>query len=301
MEVRGLEDVPVVVENDVNALAIHGYWARSFEGIDVAVVAVLRLGVGGALILNGRMYRGINGMAPEPGHLAVEFPQDCPGFAGRRPSQDAGGFTFDDECMCSIETRKIYGHVDAVATPGRIQGELAARRPGTKVSFEEAAQASRTELDEDTGQELVSEEAKVIRRAGRGLGRGLAQMINILNPGQFVLYLPKPLAEAAPMSSGALYLEAAEHEINNAYSTGPSDARGGKGRLTIHSYADDDIAEQGAVAAATTVFNAFTEHARGRDGCPESSVENAGNRSGQNPRRSHGTRSGTRKPRTSRT
>ena len=72
-----------MVENDVNALAIHGYYERSFKGLDVALVTVFRQGVGGALILNGRMYRGIRGMAPEPGHLAVEYPEDSPGGAIR--------------------------------------------------------------------------------------------------------------------------------------------------------------------------------------------------------------------------
>jgi hypothetical protein len=107
-------------------------------------------------------------------------------------------------------------------------------------------------------------------RAGRGLGRGLAHIINIVNPGQLVLLLPGPLAFPAPGSSGTDYMEAVEREIDNAYSTGPRDARGGEGhiRLTVHSYADDNIAYEGAVAAATTAFNAFTEHARGFDGCP---------------------------------
>lgn len=266
-EVAGLEDVPVVVENDVNALAIHGYWAGSFEGPDTAVVAVFRLGVGGALILNHHMYRGIRGMAPEPGHLAVEYPEDW-ASAKRRPLRNPGKApAFDDECMCSIDGHKFYGHVDTLATPGRIEGQLAALKPDAKIRLEEAAAASRAVPTEDPDQEIVSEEAKVMRRAGQGLGRGLAHMVNILNPGELVVFLPAPLATPAPMSSGTVYIEAAERELNTAYSTAPSDARGGHARLTVHGYKDDDIAQQGAIAAATTAFNAFIEHAHGRDGC----------------------------------
>jgi hypothetical protein len=153
----------------------------------------------------------------------------------------------------------------------------------------------------DPDREVVSEEAKVLRRAGRGLGRGLAHMINVVNPGQLVLFLPAPLATPAPQSSGTEYLEAAEREIDTAYSTGPSDARGGGRRLTVQSYADDDIAEQGAVAAATTAFNAFIEHARGRDGCSPSLPENAKDRSSRHPRRSTDTRPTTRGLQTSHT
>lgn len=263
----GLEGVPVVVENDVAALAIHGYYARSFNGPDVALVAVFRKGVGGALILNGRSYRGSHGIAPEPGHLAVDYP-DIPDGDGNRPHAVGSGqdLTFSDECLCSTKDHKMYGHVDTLATPSRIEGQLAALKPDERrISLEQAAAAPRALLLED--QFVVTEEAKVLRRAGRALGRGLAHMVNVVNPGQLVLLLPGPLATPAPQSSGTEYLEAAELELDGAYSTGPTDARRGHIRLTVHSYADDELARDGAVAAATTAFHAFIEHARGLDGC----------------------------------
>jgi predicted NBD/HSP70 family sugar kinase len=267
-KVSALKDVPVVVENDVNALAIHGYYGRSFTGNFVALVTVFQQGVGGALILDGRMYRGSHGMAPEPGHLAVEYPKAA---GGRRPVAGAAdkGSTFEDPCLCSTETRKMYGHVDALATPSRVQGEHAFRSAGGKVSLERIARAPRAVADGEEGHLLISDEAKILHRAGRALGRGLAQIVNIVNPGQIVLLLPEPLASPAPGSSGTDYLDGVETEIAQAYSTGPVDARGGQKHLTVRSYADEDIACQGAVAAATTVFNEFVEHARGYDVCAE--------------------------------
>jgi predicted NBD/HSP70 family sugar kinase len=266
--VAALRDVPVIVENDVNALAIHGYFERSFDGLDVVLVAVFRRGVGGAMILNGRMYRGVKSMAPEPGHLAVEYPQDSPGWEGRPPPRsDQTMQSFDDECLCSLRERKAYGHVDTLATPARIEGQLAALKPGARITLEEAARAPRAAVTGDPDHLVVTDEAKVMRRAGRALGRGLAHIINIVNPGELVLLLPEALARPAAQSSGTEYLEAAEHAIDDAYSSGPSDARRGHMRLTVQEYADKDLAELGAVAAATTVFNAFTAHARGLDGC----------------------------------
>jgi len=267
-KVPALQDVPVVVENDVNALAIHGYYGRSFdEGsfgeLDVTLVAVFGQGVGGALILDGRLYRGSGGMAPEPGHLAVEYPDHPPGW--KPPPAPSAGRTFDDECPCSTEERRAYGHVDTLATPARIEGQL-----GGKISLKEAAETPQALPQGD--QLVFTEEAVTLRRAGRALGRGLTDMINIVNPGQLVLRLPEALAEPAPQTSGTEYLEAVEREITGAYSTGAystgrADARG-RLSLTVQSYADDDqAAREGAVAAATTVFHAFIEHARGRDGC----------------------------------
>jgi predicted NBD/HSP70 family sugar kinase len=265
-----LKGVPVVVENDVNALAIQGYYTRSFSGPDAVLVAVFQQGVGGAMILDGRMYRGSNGLAPEPGHLAVDYPKIADSGGARPPARDAGkGLTFDDECRCSSRDHKMYGHVDTLATPSRIEGQLAAQQPGEEITLAGIADAPRAVPGGAQGHLVVSEEAKILHRAGRGLGRGLAHIINIVNPGQLTLLLPEPLANPGPGRSGTEYLEAAEREIDNAYSTGPSDARGGAGhiRLTVQSYLDDNIAYQGAVAAATTAFNAFTEHACGLDGC----------------------------------
>jgi predicted NBD/HSP70 family sugar kinase len=262
-----LEGVPVIVENDVNALAIHRFYEHSFKGPDVALVAVFRQGVGGALILDGRMYRGSTGMAPEPGHLAVDYPK-IPAGDGNRPGKRPA---FDDECLCSTRSHKRYGHVDTMATPSRIEGQLAAVLGEDKASLDKAAASPRAVSGgEEPGDLVVSEEAKIMHRAGRGLGRGLAHIINIVNPGQIVLLLPKPLALPAPGSSGTEYVEAAEREMDNAYSTGPLDARGGEGhlRLTVRPYVDDEVAEEGAVAAATTAFHAFTDHARGLDDCP---------------------------------
>jgi predicted NBD/HSP70 family sugar kinase len=271
--VPGLQEVPVVVENDVNALAIHGYYERSFDGLHVALVAVFRQGIGGALTVNGRMYRGVHGMAPEPGHLAVEYPQDEPGWEPPPTPIAATGRTFAHECLCSALERKAYGHVDTLASPARIEGELAARKADEEVSLEKAA-ATPLAVHGDGDQLVFAEEAVVLRRAGRALGRGLAGMINIVNPEKLVLLLPEALARPIPQSSGSEYLDAIEREIDGAYSTGAKDARGGRLRLTVQSYADDQLARDGAVAAATTAFNAFIEHARGSDGCRRASENN---------------------------
>ena len=267
-DIPELRGVPGVAENDVNALAIHGYYERSFEGLDVALVTVFRQGVGGALILDGRVYRGAGGMAPEPGHLAVEYPEDQRTWTPPDTPGTAEGRTFEDECLCSRGDRKAYGHVDTLAVPARIEGQLAALKHGEKISLEKAA-AAPLAVPRDNAV-VLTDEAIVLQRAGQALGRAITHMINTLNPGQVVLRLPEALAAPLPQTSGTEYRDAAEREVDRAYSTGPADARGQHFRLTVHGYADNQVAEDGAVAAATTVLNAFIEHGRGRDGCPAS-------------------------------
>ena len=242
--------VPVVLENDTNALALHYYYSRCFTSLDAALVSVFYKGVGGALILDGRPYRGSRGLAPEPGHLTVEH-------AGEDHEKCGAEGGFAAPCACSEPDRPRYGHVDALATPKRIEAELGGR------SLREATSASRLR-----GGQLLAPEAQVLSRAGRALGRGLAQLANITNPGQVLLRLPQPLAEAAPQSSGAEYLAAAEGALDEAFSTAASDARSGKRHLEVQGYTNSQAASEGALAAATTVLDRFLEHARGRHGHP---------------------------------
>lgn len=64
--------MPVVVENDVNA----ALWAESqlgaARGVRHAVMLTLGTGLGGALLLDGRIYRGAQGAAGEIGHTIVD-------------------------------------------------------------------------------------------------------------------------------------------------------------------------------------------------------------------------------------
>jgi predicted NBD/HSP70 family sugar kinase len=66
--------VPIVVENDVNALAVLAIHEEHYVESDLVVVSVFDEGIGGGLVMDGRLRRGGNGRAMEIGHLAVGFP-----------------------------------------------------------------------------------------------------------------------------------------------------------------------------------------------------------------------------------
>ena len=70
--------LPVVVDNDLNVLGVHETYRPRSPERNIAVVAVFDDGVGSALIVDGRVYRGGNGMAGEIGHLYV--PMDLSGL-----------------------------------------------------------------------------------------------------------------------------------------------------------------------------------------------------------------------------
>jgi glucokinase len=65
--------VPSAVENDVRAAAIGAYdWLRRYLPITSLAYLSLGTGIAAGLILDGRLYRGPQGMAGEVGHIVVE-------------------------------------------------------------------------------------------------------------------------------------------------------------------------------------------------------------------------------------
>ncbi|MPZ97273.1 MAG: ROK family glucokinase [Propionibacteriales bacterium] len=160
---------PIVVDNDANAAA----WAESRFGAgrDRQQVLCLTLGtgIGGALVMDGRVYRGENGMAGEFGHMqVVPDGHRCP--CGNRGcwEQYASGNALVREARELIVADSPVAHnlrdlVDG--DPSRLTGPL----------ITEAAQAG-----DPTAVELLAE-------VGRWLGVGLAGMAAAFDPGIIIV------------------------------------------------------------------------------------------------------------------
>lgn len=61
----------VVIENDANAAALGEYLAGSAKGAKNAVAITLGTGVGGGIIINGKIYSGSNYAGAELGHMVI--------------------------------------------------------------------------------------------------------------------------------------------------------------------------------------------------------------------------------------
>lgn len=78
-EIGSVVGVPVVVENDVNAAAMGEAMFGAGRGCDDFVCLTYGTSIGGALYLNGGLYRGSRNMAGEIGHVATHaFGKPCP-------------------------------------------------------------------------------------------------------------------------------------------------------------------------------------------------------------------------------
>ena len=73
--------LPVWLDNGANCAALAEHELGAGRGHDDMIYATIATGIGGALILNGKLYRGIHGMAGEIGHMFISdstgYPWSC--------------------------------------------------------------------------------------------------------------------------------------------------------------------------------------------------------------------------------
>lgn len=144
--------VPVLVDNDVNIMAMGEHWARYRDVRDLLFIKV-GTGIGCGIVAGGAIHRGAQGAAGDLGHIQVPD----------RP---------DALCRCGN-----LGCVEAVAGGAAIARELTAMGV--------AAGSSRDVVD------LVragnAEAGRLVREAGRVLGEVLAAAVNMFNPSVVVI------------------------------------------------------------------------------------------------------------------
>jgi glucokinase len=69
---EGLVRLPTIVDNDAKALALGEGWRGAAAGLDDYLAMVVSTGVGGGIVLDGRLLDGAHGNAGQIGHLIVE-------------------------------------------------------------------------------------------------------------------------------------------------------------------------------------------------------------------------------------
>jgi glucokinase len=85
---RDLTDLPVSIDNDAKALALGEGWRGAAQGVDNYVGMVVSTGVGGGIVLDGRLLDGEGANAGHIGHLVVE-PEGRPCACGSRGCLEA--------------------------------------------------------------------------------------------------------------------------------------------------------------------------------------------------------------------
>lgn len=153
--------VPTMLENDATAAAYGEFVYGAGRDFRHIVYITLSTGIGGGLVLDGRLYRGASGAAGEIGHITIDV--DGP------------------LCGCGKP-----GHVEALASGRAIAREAQAvlARGGSpwlaRLAEEEGeASAATVQRAAEAGD---PEATRIIQRAGYYLGIGLAAYVDVFNP-----------------------------------------------------------------------------------------------------------------------
>lgn len=150
--VRSHLDVPVLVDNDVNIMAVGEHHA-SWPGASHLMFVKVATGIGCGIVSEGRVYRGAQGAAGDMGHVFVPSGSDKP-------------------CRCGNT-----GCLEAVASGAALAETLTAE--GVPVS------GAREVVDLARGGSVPA--LRALRQAGRDIGEVLAAAVNMFNPSVIVI------------------------------------------------------------------------------------------------------------------
>jgi glucokinase len=148
---------PVFIENDANAAAVGEMWMGAARGCCDVISVTLGTGVGGGVILDGKLWRGSHGSAGEIGHTTVDP------FSGLK-------------CKCgNTGCLELFASATAIV---RMTRENLGMFPASTLKSEGLTAAQVYEAGRN-GDELA---LAVFKRFGMYLGIGLANLINLIDP-----------------------------------------------------------------------------------------------------------------------
>jgi glucokinase len=162
MDATGLR---VEIENDANAAAYGEYIVGAGRGSRDMFYVTIGEGIGGAIILDGKLWAGASGFAGEVGHITI----------------DADGI----ECECGN-----MGCLETVAS-----GPNIVRRANERLHRDGTSSLSRLAINKNFTAADLAHEAKngddfsmmMIERTGKYIGTGVASVLNLLNIEKIVL------------------------------------------------------------------------------------------------------------------
>jgi glucokinase len=155
--------LPVVLDNDANCAMLAEHRAGAARGARYALMLTLGTGIGGGIIVDGRLMRGVTGSAAELGHMTVD--EDGPPCTGNCPNHGclealASGTALGQEALRVARTVPDSALGRALAAGGPITGALC--------------------TDLAHGGDRAARD--VVALIGARLGIGIASLVNVFNP-----------------------------------------------------------------------------------------------------------------------
>ncbi|WP_139993992.1 ROK family glucokinase [Paenibacillus paridis] len=154
----------VKVNNDANVAALGEAWGGAGKGIDHCVCYTLGTGVGGGIIIEGKIVEGYMGMAGELGHMAIV------------PDLEA------IQCGCGkmgcLETVSSATGIIRMANDAVERGDRTSLAQVENIMAKDVLDAAKA------GDEVAT---RIVNRAAYYLGKSMAMIAIVLNPQYFII------------------------------------------------------------------------------------------------------------------
>lgn len=159
--------LPAELDNDANAATIGEWWVGAGKNVETMVGVTLGTGIGGGIVLGGKVFHGASDVAGEIGHMSIDS-------TGRK-------------CKCGN-----YGCLEAYASgPAIAARAIEGLQSGEQSVLPELVDGDLSRITAETVYEgIVAGDAyarEVMRDTAKFLGSGVANLINVLNPEMIVI------------------------------------------------------------------------------------------------------------------
>ncbi|MGN1021599.1 MAG: ROK family protein [Aristaeellaceae bacterium] len=179
-------DKPVFIDNDATVAGLAESVAGVSAGSDSSVFLTLGTGVGGGIVINGRVWNGAHGVGSEIGHMILE--------ADGEPCNCGNNGCLERYCSATAIIRMAREQMD-----NHPDSLILSMAKGDKANIN-------AKIVIDAAREGDATAVKVFRRYVRYLGQAIANIVNFLDPEVVVL-------GGGVSKAGAFLLDAVRQEV----------------------------------------------------------------------------------------
>ena len=158
---------PVFIDNDANVAALAEKWFGNGKGIDNFIFLLLDVGIGAGIVINGEIYRGVDGVAGEFGHTSISL-------AGKRC--ECGNYgCLENFASCFAIVSKVKNLISSgreTIITKMVKGRV------ENIEIEMIIEAARK-------RDALS--LQILREAARYLSIGIANLVNLFNTKTIIL------------------------------------------------------------------------------------------------------------------
>jgi glucokinase len=169
-EIERRLSTPVILENDANVAAFGEGWLGAARGYNEVCMITLGTGVGGGIVIGGKIWQGMNGMAGEVGHVTVD-PNGYPCKCGNRGCAE-------QYASATAVVKMAREEIEAGNAPEMAKLAKGAHSPNVEFS---ARAVFNLALQGDPAAQHVYD------RVGSALGVLIADLVNVMNLRMYVI------------------------------------------------------------------------------------------------------------------